>query len=214
MVESTQLSESKRILLEKYLRGKNPRKTAVATISRHTLDGPAPLSLAQQQMWLHDQMVANTPIYNESLSLSISGSLNVLALEQSLNEIIQRHEIWRTSFPLVGGQPVQMVHPHFKIALPVVDLRHLAPAQRETEALRLATEQVQSPFDLTALPLLRATLMQLGDEEHRLFLALHHMILDGTLSEIFLPELHTLYEAFSNGKPSPLAPLPVQYADF
>ena len=215
MVESTQLSEAKRLLLEKYLRGDLPRKTAASTtIPRRSLEVPAPLSFAQQQMWLHEQLVENTPIYNESMVLHFSGVLNVPALKQSLNEVIQRHEIWRTSFPLVDGQPVQMVHPHFELALPVVDLRHLAPAQRETEALRLATEQVQSPFDLTTLPLLRATLMQSGDEDHHLFLALHHMILDGTLYEIFLPELHTLYEAFSNGKPSPLAPLPVQYADF
>src|ERR1051326_3073037 len=96
----------------------------------------------------------------------------------------------------------------------MVDVRPLPSAQREAEALRLAAEQVQSPFDLATLPLLRATLVRVGDEEHRLFLALHHIILDGTLYELFLPELHTLYEAFSSGKPSPLVPLPMQYADF
>src|SRR5207248_2421573 len=122
---------------------------------------------------------------------------------------------WRTSYPIVDGQPTQLLHPPSTRTLPVVDLRYLPEAEREAEALRLATKDAQILFDLAQGPLLRAMLMRLGDAEHRLFLTLHQSIFDGvSLYRVFLPELRALYEAFSGGKPSPLADPPIQYADF
>ncbi len=196
------------------MKSMHDRTVTIESISRRSQRCPASLSSAQQQIWLIDQLTANIPLYNESMVIFLPAALNIYALEQSLNEIILRHEVWRTSFPLVDGEPIQLVHSSFELVLPVVDLRHLPLTQREPEALRLATELVQSRFDLASIPLLRPALMRLDDEDHRLFLALHHIIFDGTSYEIFLSELSTLYEAFSRGKPSPLAPLPVQYANF
>jgi len=156
-----------------------------------------------------------TPVYTECVTIHLPGPLDVAALEQSYNEILRRHEAWRTSFPVVDGQPVQMIHPAPTVTLPVVDLQHLPEAEREAEAHRLAAEEVQRPFDLANGPLQRATLMRLSDVDHRLFLTLHHIIFDGyALYQVFLPELRTLYEAFSTGQPSPLPELPIQYADF
>jgi amino acid adenylation domain-containing protein len=143
------------------------------------------------------------------------GHLDVVALERSFNEIIRRHQAWRTSFPTLDGLPVQAIHPATKVSLPVEDLRYLPKAEREAEAVRLATEEARRPFDLAHGPLLRAKLIRLDDSEHRLFLTLHHIIFDGvSIYRVFLPELTALYEAFSNGKLPPLSEPPIQYADF
>ncbi len=189
MPETTQLSESKRMLLEKYLKSKQQAVTSAGdTIPRRQRENYAPLSFGQEHMWLLAQMITDTPVYNDSVTVRLPGHLDVPALEQSLNAIIARHEIWRTTFPVIDGNPVQQIHPALKLDLSVTDLRHLPLAEREPEAIRLATEQAKPFFDLTALPLLRATLVHLRDEDHRLYMTFHHIILDGTNYKVFLPE--------------------------
>lgn len=216
MPDTTELSEPKRALLARYARGERPRTPArVDSIPRRPPGSAVPLSFGQQQLWLLAQLLPDVPLYNECVTIHLPGSLHVGALEQSLAEIIRRHEAWRTSFPLLNGQHVQAIQPAPAIKLPVTDLRHLTEATREAEALRLASEHARLPFDLARGPLLRALLVRLGDEEHRLFLTLHHIIFDGiTIYQVFLPELHTLYEAYSSEQPSPLPELPIQYGDF
>jgi surfactin family lipopeptide synthetase A len=216
MPDTMKLSETKRALLEKYLSGAFPQAAAdTHTITRLASRDRAPLSFGQQQIWLLAQLMPSMPVYNECVTIHLPGPLNVAMLEQSLNEFIRRHEAWRTSFPVVDGQPVQVIHPPSPLPLRVADLRHLPEAEREAEALRLATEDARILFDLAHGPLLRATLIRLCDEEHRLFLTLHHIIFDGVgIYQVFLPELRTLYEAFLAGQPSPLADLPIQYADY
>jgi len=216
MSNTTELSDTKRALLEKYLRGDGPQvKKDSEIISRRTDTGSAPLSFAQQQMWVLSQLIPGVPVYNEGVTVHLPGLLDVAALERSLNELIRRHESWRTSFPLLDGQPVQVIQPSFMLPLPQLDLRHLSPVERKDEALRLATEDAKQPFDLARGPLLRALLIRLDDTEHRLYVTLHHIIFDGTsVYQVFLPELRQLYEAFSAGLPSPLPELPIQYADF
>jgi amino acid adenylation domain-containing protein len=173
------------------------------------------LSSAQQQFWFLAQLHPELPLYHEGWVVQIPGPLNVAALEQSLNEIIRRHEAWRTSFPIIDGQPVQMIRPSLTLTLPLIDLRHLPAAEREAEVQRLETEDTRRPFDLNNGPLLRAFLVRVGDNEHRLCLTFHHIIYDAfSLTEVFLPELYTLYQAFSAGQPSPLPELALQYADF
>src|SRR5437764_1347984 len=216
MANRSELSEVKRALLEKYLRGDRLQTTKdTDTIPRRTWEKPAPLSFGQQQLWLISQLIPDAPVYNECVTLHLPGPLDVAVLEQGMNEFIRRHEVWRTSFPLVDGQPVQVVSPASSLRLPLVDLRHLPEGERVTEALRLATENARILFDLAQGPLLRAILVRLRDEEHRLFLTLHHIIFDAVaLDQVFLPELHALYHAFSTGQNSPLSDLPIQYADF
>ena len=214
MLDIRQLSESKQALLEKYLRGERSQAVMTDAISRRTDEGPFPLSLAQQQIWLHSQFVPDVPLYNEPITIRIPGQINAEVLRQALNAFIRRHAAWRTSFPLVNGQPVQKIHAEFELDMPFVDLRHLPAPAREAEAVRLATTQATPLFDLTQLPLLRAILIQLDDEDYRLFLCLHHIIFDGYIYEIFLPELYTLYEANLHNSPSPLSPLPIEYSDY
>ncbi|UCF78981.1 MAG: non-ribosomal peptide synthetase, partial [Candidatus Eiseniibacteriota bacterium] len=173
-----------------------------------------PMSFAQERLWFLDQLEPGRPVYNIHIAVRLRGPLNVAALEQSLKEIVQRHEILRTTFSLVEGQPVQLIVPALTLTLPVVDLRNLSETEREAEAQRLTIEETQRPFDLARGPLLRATLLRLDEEGHVLLLTMHHIVSDEWSMEILFRELSALYEAFSRGKPSPLPELPIQYADF
>lgn len=199
-----------------YLRGEAGQYlSAVRPIPRRPDDAPAPLSHGQEQLWLLSQMLPKATVYNECVTIHLPGALNAAAFEKSFNEILRRHEVWRTSFPVVHGRPIQQIHPPPHVALPVVDLRLLPVADREPAALRLASEEAVQPFDMANGPLLRATLVQLGDSEHRLFLTLHHIIFDGVaMYQVFLPELSAVYDAYCDGRPSPLPEPPIQYADY
>src|SRR5919201_1927922 len=216
MMDTQQLSDAKRALLDKYRRGDRPQAgTRPLTITQRPPGSRVPLSFEQEQLWRAAQLAPGVPIDAEFITVSMTGPLDVDALERSFGEIIKRHDIARTTFPVVDEQPSQVIHPPFTFTLPVVDLRRLPHAEREAEAMRLATEQSRPGFDLAQGPLWRASLMQLDDAAYKLFLVLHHIVFDCLFSStVFLPELATLYQAFSAGKPSPLLDLPIQYADY
>jgi hypothetical protein len=175
------------------------------------------LSFAQEQVWRLDQTAGSlAPLHNESITIHRHGTCDLAALEASLAEIVRRHEIWRTTFEAVGGQPVQVIHSTpatFK--LPLTDLRTLPEGDREKKALELATQDASEPFDLNHGPLFRARLVSLNGADHRLYLTAHQSIVDGiTVFDIFPSELTTLYASFAAGKPSSLSPLETQYANF
>jgi aspartate racemase len=214
MPETLQISEQKRKQLEAYLQ---LRVDAGATvrIGRREPHTAAPLTFAQQQVWLHAQMAPNTPAYNEPFTVHRRGPLNVEVLERSFAEIVRRHESWRTTFSAVDGEPVQVVHAPFAVKLEVTDLRNMPEQDREGEALRLATADACKPFNLTEAPLFRTRVIRLDEEDFRLAITAHHLIFDGVTGyRVFLPELVALYEAYSNGEASPLAELDFQYADY
>jgi hypothetical protein len=144
----------------------------------------------------------------------MAGVLNIKALESSLNEIVRRHELQRTTFTQRDGQPVQVIAPSLTISLPLRDLTAMPETEREIEAGRIATEESQRPFDLGKGPLVRAMLLRLGTEDHVLLLTMHHIVSDAWSAGVFLRELTELYKAFSDGKPSPLPELSIQYADY
>ena len=169
-----------------------------------------PMSLAQEGLWFLDQLEPDRATYIIPVAIRLRGLLDVEALDRSLNMIVQRHEALRTTFRMREGQPVQVIAPTLAIPLSLVDLRGFPEAEREAEVLRLAID----PFDLNQGPLIRATVLQLGAEEHLLLLTMHHIVSDGWSLGVFLRELATLYEAFTSDQPSPLPELPMQYADF
>ncbi|NEU76690.1 non-ribosomal peptide synthetase [Hassallia byssoidea VB512170] len=176
--------------------------------------GNLPLSFAQQRLWFLDQLTPNNPFYNVPAALHLKGSLNSIALEQTFNEIVQRHEALRTSFVMVQGQPVQRINPTLKISLPIIDLRQLPQAEREIQARQLTTQEAQRPFNLSTDSLLRVTLLQLDETEHILLLNMHHIVSDGWSIGVLIGEIAALYTAFSSGQPSFLPKLAIQYADF
>jgi amino acid adenylation domain-containing protein len=177
-------------------------------------DGTLPLSFAQERLWLVDRLEPNNTAYNMPAALRLVGSLNIAALEQSFNEIVRRHEVLRTTFTEVNGQPVQAIAPSLTLKIPVVDLQALPETERDAEVLRLAAKETQLPFDLARGPLLRVTLLKLGLSEHVLLLTMHHIVSDAWSNGVFIRELAALYEAFCTGQPSPLPELSIQYADF
>lgn len=174
-----------------------------------------PTSFAQQRLWFLDQLDRKSALYNVPMATRIEGELDVPALERSIDAIVRRHEILRTTFRAVDGEPMQVIAPPQPVRLPVVDLRMLATREeREREAARWLREEARTPFDLEAGPLLRATLLRLDDAAHVLMVNAHHIVTDAWSHGIFMRELAALYTAFRAGKPSPLADLPIQYADY
>ncbi|MCA1991713.1 MAG: condensation domain-containing protein [Coleofasciculus sp. S288] len=211
----SKLSPAKRALLEKRLRGKvEPNSRLEDVIPRRSSSTPAPLSFAQQRLWFLNQLDPDNISYNEHGAIQLTGSLDVASLEQSLNQIVQRHDALRTTFEMVEGQPIQVIHPNLTLTLPVVNLCQLPEPEQKREVQRLTTEQSQQPFDLVQGPLLRWMLLQLGQQEYILLFTVHHIVFDGWSIGVLFREITTLYEAFSTGKPSPLPELPIQYADF
>ncbi|MEH1866379.1 MAG: amino acid adenylation domain-containing protein [Nostoc sp.] len=177
-------------------------------------DGELPLSFAQQRLWFLHELSPDSRSYNMLLILRLEGSLNIVALQQSLSELVRRHEILRTTFPAVDGKPIQVIAPPTEFTLPVYDLQGLS-ALEQTAQIRQIVESVASKaFDLAVGPLVEFTLLQLSDREHILLLKMHHIIYDGWSLEIFNRELSQLYTAFSQGLPNSLPELPIQYADF
>ncbi|HEX4963095.1 MAG TPA: non-ribosomal peptide synthase/polyketide synthase, partial [Thermoanaerobaculia bacterium] len=177
-------------------------------------EGDLPLSFAQERLWFLDQLQPGSAAYNVPAAVRLEGRLDVSALRAALWEIVRRHESLRTSFAVQSGRPVQRITPAVDLEIPVVDLGSLEPGSRETEARALAAAEALRPFDLRETPLLRAVLIRLTGEEHGLFLSLHHIASDGWSTGVLVRELVILYRAFSQGEPSPLPELPVQYADF
>jgi amino acid adenylation domain-containing protein len=210
-----QLTEEQRRLLDQLLaaEGISP-DDAPPPIRRRTGHEDLPLSFAQQRLWLLDQLQPGSPAYNVPKLLRLRGHLDVPALARSLSEVVRRHEALRTTFELRHGSPLQRVRPPAPVPLPVTDLSHLPPAEREAEAARLLAEEARRPFDLAAGPLMRASLIRLSDEEHAFTLTLHHIISDGWSLGVLLRELSVLYAAGTRGEESPLPELPIQYADY
>ncbi|MGI2902639.1 non-ribosomal peptide synthetase [Tolypothrix sp. VBCCA 56010] len=172
-------------------------------------------SFAQQRLWFLDSLAPGNPFYNVSTALRLTGSLNFTALTQTFNEVVRRHEILRTTFVMVEGQPVQVIAPSLIIPIRVIDLRNKFDSQeRETQARRLANKEAQRSFNLTTGPLLRLTLLQVNEAEHVLLLNIHHIVADGWSIGVLIKELGTLYKAFLEDKQLLLPELPIQYADF
>ncbi|MBH8576701.1 amino acid adenylation domain-containing protein [Nostocaceae cyanobacterium CENA369] len=190
----------------------NHRKTPILTpIPR---EQSLPLSFAQQRLWFLDQLEGENCVYNVPFFWQISGVLNVSALEKAIREIIQRHEVLRTSFAVVDGELIQVIHPHPQLTIQVLDWRQVTQEKQLSKAQQLAIEELQQPFDLSNPPLLRVKLLQLAEKSHLLFLVIHHIVCDGWSMDIFRRELFAVYTAFCNGESSPLPELSLQYADF
>jgi amino acid adenylation domain-containing protein len=176
--------------------------------------GPVPLSFSQEALWFLDQLAPGQPTFNVHAAVRITGPLDQGVLERSLSAMVRRHESLRTTFVAIGGTPQQVIAPELPFFAEIVDLSGLPPGDREAEARRRAIDEYRRPFDLPHGPLVRASLLRLGESEHAAFLTMHHLITDGWSFGLAAAELAALYEADRKGLPSPLAELPIQYADF
>jgi amino acid adenylation domain-containing protein len=187
---------------------------ALPKIQRANRAAPLPLSHAQERLWFINQLQPNSPAYNNMGALRIEGELDVGALERAINEIIRRHESLRTVFQMGKKGPVQVIGDYEWQALPMVDLGGLPDGVREQVGRELTREEDARPFDLSRGPLVRVRLLRLGPANLVILYTLHHIMSDGWSMGVLNRELETLYEAFSEGRASPLPELPIQYADF
>jgi aspartate racemase len=181
----------------------------VQSLSR---DEVLPLSFTQQRLWFLHQLEKESAAYHLYTAFRLTGRLKVGILEKSLTEIIRRHEVLHTTFSMKDGNAIQIIAPVQPMTLQKVNLSSLA--EQSAKVQQIFTNEFHHPFDLSKGPLLRGTLLQLGEKEHVLLLTMHHIISDGWSRGIFYRELSALYDAFGNGQPSPLSKLPIQYIDF
>ena len=175
-------------------------------------DGDLALSFGQQRLWIVDQLGAGAA-YNMAAALILRGGVDGEALERAISEIVRRHEVLQTTFPIVNGSPVQKIAPFEAVRVARIDLRMRPEQEQAEERRRLATEEAHRPFDLSRGPLLRVSLL-LGSESDVLLVTVHHIVADGWSMGILIRELTALYEAFLSGGSSPLPELAIQYADF
>jgi len=177
-------------------------------------DENLPLSFAQERLWVFEQLEPDTGAYNIPRVLRLEGPLDVIALEQSVATIIQRHEVLRTSFLEADGKPVLAIAKSLRLEIPVFDLRTLSDDARHEQIRQLTANETERPFDLTRAPLLRLALIRLADREHILLMTMHHLICDAWSIGVFMRELVVCYNAFTLESTPRLPALPVQYVDF
>jgi amino acid adenylation domain-containing protein len=210
------LSTAKRVLLERSLLGDQPHTQRLHGQEPHSKrEGPAPLSVPQEQLWYFSQLVPGNPVYNESITIRKDGAFDPEALRLALREILHRHEILRSGFEVIEGEPMQVVHPVPRLELPLVDLSWMPADRAERNAARMAAEEALRPYVLDRAPLLRPLLVRFAADHHRLYLSMHHLVFDGvSLYRIVLPELIALYDAFTRGDEPALPQPAVQYVDY
>ncbi len=175
---------------------------------------PTPLSFAQQRLWFLERLRPATIAYATFRAIRLRGPLDAAALERAVAEILRRHEVLRSVYEMVEGEPRQVVRPVLEKALALVDVRGISPEERESELVRIAREDARRPFDLARGPVFRVSLARLADDDHALFLAMHHIVYDAWSLNLLTTELAVLYDAFRARRRSPLPELPIQYADF
>jgi amino acid adenylation domain-containing protein len=207
-------SMTKGLLLERASLKKFADRNQTETIRRRSEKDPAPLSFAQERLWFLDQLERGSTAYNIPAAVRLIGPLNVVALEMALGEITHRHEVLRTTFQAIDGNPQQIIHPFVELRLPIVDISEMAEEARAEGTRMLAAEQARGSFDLARGPLLKLALVRVGQEDHVILLTIHHTICDGWSIGLLVKEVGALYDAFSTGKVSPLVELPIQYADY
>ncbi len=174
----------------------------------------APLSWAQQRLWFTSQLDNASAAYHIPLCLRIYGGLDSVALQSTLDALLRRHESLRTVFVNVEGEPVQRVLRTTPFELQDLDLRRRSRRQHEADVAECARAQLSAPFDLTAGPMIRGSLLRLAEDEHVLLITMHHIVSDGWSIGVILRDLANLYGTYCAGLPESLPPLPIQYTDY
>ncbi|QYX31920.1 non-ribosomal peptide synthetase [Sphaerospermopsis torques-reginae] len=184
------------------------------TIQHIAHEGLVPVSFSQERIYFVHKLAPENSAYQFQATMDIRGKLDFEALKRSLDEIVRRHEIFRTTYQEVNGRLYQVIHPNPGAAFRVVDLRDIPEPERQIEAQKLVEAELLTHLDLTQLPIVQWAVFQLSDQDYILTHVEHHMAHDGWSFNVFLSELVALYEAFWAGKPSPLPELSYQFADF
>jgi amino acid adenylation domain-containing protein len=189
---------------------KQPQNNINTAISPIPRNGHLPLSFAQERLWFLDQLEGNNSIYNIPGILKITGNLKIDTLEKSLQEIVNRHEVLRTNFQAVNGQPIQVINFENTFQLKIEDWTNI----NQEDIKKAIQKEIETPFNLATDNLLRVIIAQIKTDEFLLIVTMHHIISDGWSLGIFIQELSTIYQNYLQGKSSALPDLTIQYADF
>ncbi|MGI9073375.1 MAG: condensation domain-containing protein [Bryobacteraceae bacterium] len=209
------LTDPKAALIARYLERRRNTTAADDGISKRPEGASVAASEEQRRIWLHCAMADCAELYNEPFALQYTGDLNIPAFERAFNEILRRHEAWRTKFEMKGDNVFQNVVPELHVDVPCIDLRKLPNKQREKRLAELLAEDSKLKFDLGETPLFRVRLVQMADRDFRFVVVAHHLIADGvSVYQLFVSELQSCYEAFAHDREPSLPPLPFQYPDY
>ena len=208
------LSASQRALLERRLLDRRTATAPSKRITRREGDGPVPLSYAQELLWLLSQVFDGGVAYNAPGAFQLEGPLDLDVLGRAFEALTERHEILRTTYSVIDGRPMQTVGAVAPVEINRIDLRGRTADEQHAEAQRILKQESRFAFDLVNGPVIRPTVIRLADDEHILMLNMHHVATDGYSRGVLYRDLTALYEAFAEGRPSPLPPLHIQYADY
>lgn len=189
----------------------DPNAAIIPVIPR---DGNLPLSIAQERLWYHHQFEPNSSLNNIITAYRLKGKLDIKLLDRAQHDIVQRHEILRTTFPKIDGKPTVAIASGWELNIPIEDLQSVPTAERDEEAHRRAIAESRRPYALEQGPLLRLCLLKLSPDDYLLVLTMHRMMADGVSVDIFFREMVTLYESSLIGRPAVLPEFPVQYIDY
>ncbi len=184
-----------------------------AAIEPRARAGPAPLSFSQERMWFLHRLAPDSAAYNVPAAIRVRGLLSRDALGAALGDVVHRHEILRSVFPMVDGRPVQLVTEQ-EVEMPFVDLQSEPEAGREARAREILRAEGRQPFDLARGPVARALLLRLHATDHVVLLNMHHIVCDQWSFGVLGRELMALYNAHRSGEAPSLPALPIQFADF
>ena len=215
--EAARLGQMRRALLERRVRAAamNPAASETPAVSSLRVSGPMPLSASQSQMWYQSQLAPDAHMLSEVVEIRKTGALDVDALRRALTEVVARHEALRTTFDSIDGVPHQIVREPMEMDLPISDLTDLETADAVARAVDIVTTDSRQPYDLADGPLIRPRLIHIAEDDHRLYIGLHHLIWDGlTLNRVVFPELVVLYRSYTTGVPSALRRPEAQYVDY
>jgi amino acid adenylation domain-containing protein len=193
---------------------KSVNENKIPPIRRVSRDQDLPLSFAQQRLWFLHQLDPDSIAFNQPEAIRLRGKLNKRAFDITISEIVRRHEPLRTTFTTVDGVPVQVINPTKQMAIELIDISEVDEGEREAEARRLATQESRRAFDLATGPLLRVTLVKLGEDDHAIFFTTHHIVSDGWSMGVLMREVSELYGAVCEGRQPALEELEIQYADY
>ncbi|MEO0769074.1 MAG: amino acid adenylation domain-containing protein, partial [Cyanobacteria bacterium J06649_4] len=212
LFEAPTVSELEGAIAQQQLENNN--QLALPPIQPRDTTDQLALSFAQERLWVIDRLEGSSALYNMPGAFRITGHLDIEALQKALSAIVARHEVLHTSFRTQEGAPVQVIQPEAEITIKLIDLQHLETTEKEDAVLAAANSEAQTPFALENAPLIRGRVLHLDTQEYVLLLTMHHIVSDGWSMGVLIQEVSSLYQAFSQGKSSPLPALPIQYADF
>ncbi len=208
------LTPAQRKLLEQRLMERRVAAARRNMIAPREGDGPAPVSYAQELLWLLSQVFDDGIAYNSPGAFQLHGALDLDLLARAFEGLVERHTILRTTYSVIDGHPMQLIGPVEPVEINLVDLRGLSADDRHAESQRILKVESRFRFDLVNGPIMRPTVIRLADDEHILMLNMHHIATDGYSRSALYRDLTLLYEAYAKGLPSPLVPLRIQYADY